>query len=90
MGGTHKFEAYEDYVPTDNFFSQALRFPNYTRLSCRSFGTGAMVIAGEADWAADIGFENKTGFPSRQPERRGGFLLVFDTFPSGTGKTESS
>jgi len=63
--GIHtKFEAYPDYLPNENFFSQAAVIPFITHVY-RSEATvrAAMVATGEADWVADIGFEEAEKVP---------------------------
>ena len=82
VGGIHtKFEAYEDYVPTDNFFSQAPSIPNITHVyRAEATVRAAMVIAGEADWAADIGFDEQDRVPKSVTGKTAEvYLLVFDT-----------
>ena len=63
--GIHtKFEAYADYLPNDNFYSQAPVIPFITHFY-RGEATvrAAMVQTGEADWVADIGFEEAERVP---------------------------
>ncbi len=57
--GIHtKFEAYPDYLPNENFFSQAPSIPLITHVYRGEASVrAAMVATGEADWVADIGFD---------------------------------
>ncbi len=57
--GIHtKFEAYPDYLPNENFFSQAPSIPLITPVYRGEASVrAAMVATGEADWVADIGFD---------------------------------
>ena len=80
-GVSTEFEAYEDYLPNENFFSQAPSI-QYLTHTYRAEATvrAAMIRAGEAHWAADIGFEeaesvNKT-VSGKTAEV---YTLVFDT-----------
>jgi peptide/nickel transport system substrate-binding protein len=80
--GIHtKFEAYEDYLPNENFYSQAPSIQFITHVyRAENTVRAAMVQTGEADWAADIGFDEI----SRAPKAKTGktaevYLLVFDT-----------
>ena len=80
--GVHtKFEAYEDYLPNENFYSQAPSIQNITHLY-RGEATvrAAMVGQGEADWVADIGFDNEGQVPKSVSGKTAEvYLLVFDT-----------
>ena len=76
-----EFEAYEDYLPNENWFSQMPSI-QYLTHTWRAEATvrAAMIRAGEAHWAADIGFEeaqsvNKT-VSGKTAEV---YTLVFDT-----------
>ena len=63
--GIHtKFEAYPDYLPNENFFSQAPSIPFITHVyRAEATVRAAMVATGEADWVADIGFEGAERVP---------------------------
>jgi len=80
--GVHtKFEAYEDYLPTENFFSQAptIQFITHVYRQEATVRT-AMIVAGEADWAADIGFDGeKLVSKSVSGKTAEVYLLVLDT-----------
>jgi len=62
-----KMEIYEDYVPNPDSSivdGQAPHVKNLTNLwRGEQLVRTAMVRTGEADWAADIGFDNKTNVP---------------------------
>ena len=76
-----KFEAYEDYLPNDNFYSQAptIQFITHVYRQEATVRT-AMVVAGEADWAADIGFDGeKLVSKSVSGKTAEVYLLVLDT-----------
>jgi len=80
--GVHtKFEAYEDYLPNDNFYAQAptIQFITHVYRQEATVRT-AMVVAGEADWAADIGFDGeKLVSKSVSGKTAEVYLLVLDT-----------
>lgn len=80
--GVHtKFEAYEDYLPNENFYSQApsIQFITHT-YRAENTVRAAMVQTGEADWAADIGFDEIDRVPkSASGKTAEVYLLVFDT-----------
>src|SRR5918999_3641834 len=59
--GVHtKFEAYKDYLPNENFYSQApsIQFITHT-YRAEATVRASMLATGETDWAADIGFEEE-------------------------------
>jgi peptide/nickel transport system substrate-binding protein len=60
-----KLAAYEGYVPNDSTVdAQAPSIPNLVTVwRGESLVRAAMVSTGEADWAMDIGFENKESVP---------------------------
>ena len=80
--GVHtKFEAYSDYLPNENFFSQAPNIQFITHVY-RGEATvrAAMVGTGEADWAADIGFDGIDNVPKFVTGKTAEvYLLVLDT-----------
>ena len=81
-GGVHtKFEAYEDYLPNDNFYSQAPTIKFFTHVYRQEASVrAAMIIAGEADWAADIGFDEQKRVPKSVSGKTAEvYLLVLDT-----------
>jgi peptide/nickel transport system substrate-binding protein len=57
--GIHtKFEIYEDYVPSEAYDAQMPTIQNITHVyRAEATVRASMLAAGEADWAADIGFE---------------------------------
>ena len=57
--GIHtKFTAYEDYVPSEAYDGQMPTIQHITRVYRSEASVGASMLAtGEADWAADIGFD---------------------------------
>jgi peptide/nickel transport system substrate-binding protein len=79
--GVHtKFEAYKDYLPNENFYSQApsIQFITHT-YRAEATVRASMLATGEADWAADIGFEEE----DRVPQAKSGktaevYTLVLD------------
>ena len=80
--GVHtRFEAYADYKPNDNWFSRAPDIPYITHVyrpepAVRS----SMVQTGEADWAADIGFEEILRVPNHAIGKTSEvYTLVLDT-----------
>src|SRR5918992_597614 len=79
--GVHtKFEAYKDYLPNEAFAAQAptIQFITHT-YRAEATVRASMLATGEADWAADIGFEEE----GRVPQAKSGktaevYLLVLD------------
>ncbi|MSQ16563.1 MAG: ABC transporter substrate-binding protein [Dehalococcoidia bacterium] len=60
-----KFEANKDYLPNKAFDAQAPTIRNVTQTwRAEALVRSAMVTAGEADWAEDIGFENQSKVPA--------------------------
>ena len=80
--GVHtKFEAFEDYLPNENWFAQApsIQFITHT-YRAEAPVRSAMVQTGEADWAADIGFEEADKVPKSVSGKTAEvYTLVFDT-----------
>jgi peptide/nickel transport system substrate-binding protein len=79
-GVSTEFEAYEDYIPSDAFDAQAptIQFISHT-YRAEATVRAAMLIAGEADWAADIGFEEKQRVPqAKQSGTTEVYTLVLD------------
>jgi peptide/nickel transport system substrate-binding protein len=74
-----KFEANKDYLPNKAFDSQAPTIRNATQV-WRTEATvrSAMLNAGEADWAEDIGFENQSKVPAAKAS---GTTEVFAAIP---------
>ena len=59
-----ELEAYDKYKPNESFDSQMPSIPRvFQKWRGESLVRAAMVDAGEADWAADIGFENQDKVP---------------------------
>ena len=80
-GVSTEFEAYEDYLPNENWFSQAPSI-QYLTHTYRAEATvrAAMIRAGEAHWAADIGFEEaETVSNTVSGKTAEVYTLVFDT-----------
>ena len=80
-GVSTEFEAYEDYLPNENWFSQAPSI-QYLTHTYRAEATvrAAMIRAGEAHWAADIGFEEaETVNNTVSGKTAEVYTLVFDT-----------
>ncbi|MSQ05948.1 MAG: hypothetical protein EXR54_03200 [Dehalococcoidia bacterium] len=76
-----QFEIYDGYVATPIFDGQkpTIRFITHVYRSEASVRT-AMLISGEADWAADIGFEEKKRVPqAKQSGTTEVYILVLDT-----------
>ena len=79
--GVHtKFEAYKDYLPNEAFAAQAptIQFITHT-YRAEATVRASMLATGEADWAADIGFEEE----GRVPQAKSGktaevYLLVLE------------
>jgi peptide/nickel transport system substrate-binding protein len=79
-----RMEIYEDYVPNPDSSivdGQAPHIQNLTNLwRSEQLVRVAMVETGEADWAADIGFENKAIMPQwKQSSTSEVFALILDT-----------
>jgi peptide/nickel transport system substrate-binding protein len=75
-----QFEIYEGYIPSDAYDAQAptIQFITHTYRP-EATVRAAMLIAGEADWAADIGFEEKQRVPQfRQSGTTEVYTLVLD------------
>ena len=80
--GLHtKFEAYEDYLPNENWFSQAPSIQYLTHVYRPEAQVRVAVIqTGEADWAADIGFEGAGKVPKSVSGKTAEvYTLIFDT-----------
>ena len=80
-GVSTEFEAYEDYLPNENWFSQApsIQFLTHTYRG-EATVRAAMIRAGEAHWAADIGFEEaETVSKTVSGKTAEVYTLVFDT-----------
>ena len=80
--GIHtEFEAYADYNPNENFFSQMPTIQTITHVyRAEASVRASMVKTGEADWVADIGFE----FAEDVPKAVSGttaevYTLILDT-----------
>ena len=76
-----KFEAYEDYNPNENWFSQAPSI-QYITHTYRAEATvrSSMIQTGEADWAADIGFDEIPRVPKHTSGKTAEvYTLVLDT-----------
>ncbi len=81
LGVSTEFEAYEDYLPNENWFSQAPSI-QYLTHTYRPEATvrAAMIRTGEAHWAADIGFEEaETVNKTVSGKTAEVYTLVFDT-----------
>jgi peptide/nickel transport system substrate-binding protein len=80
--GVHtRFEAYEDYLPNEAFAAQAPSI-QYITHTYRSEATvrASMVSTGEADWVADIGFDNEDQVPQAKSGKTAEvYTLVLDT-----------
>ena len=76
-----QFEAYKDYLPNKAFAAQAPAIQFITHVYRKEpLVRSSMVITGEADWAADIGFENKGRVPQwKQSTTTEIYTLVLDT-----------
>ncbi len=80
-GVDSQFEAYDGYVATPIYDGQkpTIRFITHVYRAEATVRT-AMLISGEADWAADIGFEEKTRVPqTKQSTTTEVYTLVLDT-----------
>ena len=76
-----KFEAFEDYKPNENWFSQAPSI-QYITHTYRAEATvrASMIQTGEADWAADIGFDEIVRVPKHTSGKTAEvYTLVLDT-----------
>ena len=78
-----KMEAYEDYVPNPDSSvvdGQAPHIKNLTNVwRSEALVRAAMLGTGEADWAADIGFDNKASVPKwKQSTTNEVFALIPD------------
>ncbi len=80
-GVSTEFEAYEDYVPTDNWFAQAPTIQYITHTYRQEAPVrAAMIRTEEAHWAADIGFEEaETVSKTVSGKTAEVYTLVFDT-----------
>jgi peptide/nickel transport system substrate-binding protein len=80
--GVHtRFEAYEDYLPNEAFAAQApsIQFITHT-YRAEATVRASMVAAGEADWVADIGFEQEGQVPQAKSGKTAEvYTLVLDT-----------
>jgi peptide/nickel transport system substrate-binding protein len=75
-----QFEIYQDYIPSDAYDAQAptIQFITHT-YRAEATVRASMLIAGEADWAADIGFEEKARVPQfKQSGTTEVYTLVLD------------
>ena len=84
-GVNTQFEIYENYLPNENWFSQAptIQFITHT-YRAEAPVRSAMVQTGEAHWAADIGFEEVENVVNSGGKTVSGktaevYTLVFDT-----------
>jgi peptide/nickel transport system substrate-binding protein len=75
------FEIYEGYLPNKAFDSQAPTIKQFTHVyRAENLVRAAMSATGEADWAADIGFESKGRVPQyKQSGTTEIYTLVLDT-----------
>ncbi len=84
-GVSTEFEIYEDYLPNENWFSQAPSIQYITHTyRAEAPVRSAMIQAGEANWAADIGFEEVDNVVNSGGKTVSGktaevYTLVFDT-----------
>ena len=80
-GVSTEFEAYEDYLPNENWFSQAPSIQYLTHTyRAEAPVRAAMIRTGEAHWAADIGFEEaETVNKTVSGKTAEVYTLVFDT-----------
>jgi peptide/nickel transport system substrate-binding protein len=80
-GVSTEFEAYEDYLPNENWFSQAPTIQYLTHTYRQEAPVrAAMIRTGEAHWAADIGFEEaETVGNTVSGKTAEVYTLVFDT-----------
>jgi peptide/nickel transport system substrate-binding protein len=80
--GVHtRFEAYTDYLPNENFFAQSpsIQFITHT-YRAEATVRASMLTAGEADWAADVGFDNEGQVPQAKSGKTAEvYTLVLDT-----------
>jgi peptide/nickel transport system substrate-binding protein len=84
-GVNTQFEIYENYLPNENWFSQAptIQFITHT-YRAEAPVRSAMIQTGEAHWAADIGFEEVDNVVNAGGKTVSGktaevYTLVFDT-----------
>ena len=80
-GVSTEFEAYEDYKPNDNWFSQAPSIQFMTHVyRAEATVRASMIQTGEADWAADIGFDEISRVPKHVSGKTAEvYTLVLDT-----------
>ena len=80
-GVSTEFEAYEDYLPNENWFSQAPSIQYLTHTyRAEAPVRAAMIRTGEAHWAADIGFEEAATVSKTVSGKTAEvYTLVFDT-----------
>ena len=80
-GVNTEFEAYEDYLPNENWFSQAPSIQYLTHTyRAEAPVRAAMIRTGEAHWAADIGFEEAESVNNTVSGKTAEvYTLVFDT-----------
>ena len=80
--GVHtKFQAFEDYKPNENWFSQAPTIEYLTHVyRAEATVRSSMIQTGEADWAADIGFDEIPRVPKHVSGKTAEvYTLVLDT-----------
>ncbi len=80
-GVSTEFEAYEDYKPNENWFSQAPSIQFITHVyRAEATVRASMIQTGEADWAADIGFDEIPRVPKHVSGKTAEvYTLVLDT-----------
>ena len=84
-GVNTEFEAFADYKPNDNWFAQAPSIQYITHVyRAEAPVRSAMVQTGEADWAADIGFDEVANVEGAGHKTASGktaevYTLVLDT-----------
>ena len=84
-GVNTQFEIYEDYLPNENWFAQAPTIQYITHTyRAEAPVRSAMIQTGEANWAADIGFEEVENVVASGGKTVSGktaevYTLVFDT-----------
>ena len=81
LGVNTKFEAYEDYKPNENWFSQAPSIKYITHTYRQEAPVrAAMIETGEAHWAADVGLEGALNLENTVSGKTAEvYTLVFDT-----------
>ena len=81
LGVDTKFEAFEDYNPNENWFSQAPSIQYLTHTYRQEAPVrSAMIQAGEAHWAADVGFEEADNLEKTVSGKTAEvYTLIFDT-----------